>query len=276
MVTPCAWVVGCRRYSVTTMLPATLILFASAAASAPATIPAATVEIGAANQVDAAPRKARLSTFRIDTTEVSIADFERFTSAGGYGKAELWSEAGRAWLKANPAGAGTTARAAGRTGDHPVVAVTWYEADAYCRWAGGSLPTEAQWEYAACGGDGRTYPWGEDPQVNAADREGQPRRPVDDVGTVPVTQGRAGTSGPFGLIHASGNVWEWTADWYAPVTSTETQVDPTGPAQGSWKTLRGGSFLNLLSYQTCPHREPARPDRVAFTTGFRCAYPSSP
>ena len=84
-----------------------------------------------------------------------------------------------------------------------------------------------------------------------------------------------------GLKHTVGNVWEWTADWYHSQTySIEAQKgsqikDPAGPDDGTWKTLRGGSFMNLPSYCSCTHREPAKTDRVAYTVGFRCAYPAS-
>ncbi len=256
------------------MVPGALLFLSSAAFAARVAIPAGEYTLGNPQHPDSPVRTARLSAFAIDTTEVSIAEFERFVKEGGYGEPELWSQAGRAWLKANPQGAGEAQRAAGRIATHPVVAVTWYEADAYCRWAGGSLPTEAQWEVAACGGDGRIYPWGADPQVNTEAMEGKPRKPVDSVGTSPVDQGLPGTAGPFGLVHASGNAWEWTSGWYHADGASLQGADPQGPAEGSWRTLRGDSFLNMLSYNTCAHREPARPERVAFTVGFRCAYPS--
>lgn len=252
-----------------------LLLAPGGAFAAPETvaIPAATVTLGHAGHPDSPVRRVTVSAFRIQKSEVSIAEFEAFVAAGGYRQPELWTPEGRAWLAAHPEGAGAVDRAAGRSSDHPVVAVTWYEADAFCRWAGGALPTEAQWEYAACGGDGRLYPWGEDPKVNAEAMEGKPRTPVDDIGTLPVDQHRPGALGPFGLLHASGNVWEWTSGWYRADAAGMAGEDPTGPSTGTWRTLRGGSFLNMLSYTTCAHREPARPDRVAYTTGFRCAFP---
>ena len=238
-------------------------------------IPAGRFTMGAPGMADAPARTVRMSAFAIARTEVSVGDFEAFVAAGGYRKPALWSEAGRAWLALHPEGAGAHQREAGRSPDHPVVAVTWYEADAYCRWRGGALPTEAQWEYAACGEGGRPYPWGTDPHVAEEAMEGIRHVAQNEVVTSPVQTGPSGTEGPFGLVHTAGNVWEWTSDWYdARTYAREGETsDPVGPASGTWKTLRGGSFLNLLSYRTCQHREPARPDRVAFTTGFRCAWP---
>ncbi|MCK6503215.1 formylglycine-generating enzyme family protein [Myxococcota bacterium] len=267
------------------MIPPALVAAAAAAATAAAAaaaaparvaIPAGRFTMGADGHPDAPPRQVRLSAFEIDRTEVSIGQFEEFTAAGGYRKPELWSEAGRAWLAQHADGAGAELRSAGRGPDHPVVAVTWYEADAYCRWRGGALPTEAQWEYAACGEGGRPYPWGDDPHVAEEAMEGIRHEAKNDVATSPVQEFRPEAVGPFGLIHTAGNVWEWTATWYDARTYTieGDATDPGGPPTGTWKTLRGGSYLNLLSYRTCQHREPARPDRVAFTTGFRCAWPS--
>jgi formylglycine-generating enzyme len=247
-----------------------------ALAAEPVTIPAGTVAQGSPGVPDAPPRTATVSTFRIDTTEVSIADFARFAHNGGYQNDKAWSEAGRAWLADHPEGHGAEARAAGRAGDHPVVAVTWYEADAYCRAAGGALPTEAQWDRAACGDGDRRYPWGDDEDSTVRWYDGGKFGYLQNVNTAPVSEADPALASPFGLVHAAGNVWEWTADWYdRDAWAREGDAeDPTGPAKGTWKALRGGSYMNLPSYCTCSHREPARPDRVAFTTGFRCAYPA--
>ena len=134
--------------------------------------------------------------------------------------------------------------------------------------AGYRLPTEAEWEYAARAG--ADQPYGHTADVDAAGWT------VSNAKGRPHAVGEKQPNG-WGLYDTVGNVWEWTADWYhrdgyAPLG--EDATDPTGPETGSWRVLRGGSFMNLPSYCTCTHREPAGPERVAFTTGFRCAYPS--
>ena len=214
-----------------------------------------------------------LSPYKIDLTEVSIQAFEQFV-ANGWSNDQYWSNAGLRWRTENPDGAGATHRRAGRGDEHPVVAVTWYEADAYCKWKGGRLPTEAEWEQAACRGqtEGR-FAWGDDEMAEA------PWYSAGKYGHLQSVLTKATTDAPDtqrtldGLYHTTGNVWEWTNDWYhANHYQTTESTNPTGPSDGYWKTLRGGSFMNLPSYCTCTHREPARPTRVAYTTGFRCAY----
>jgi formylglycine-generating enzyme required for sulfatase activity len=214
-----------------------------------------------------------LGAYRIDLEEVDIASFEQFVKEG-WQEDPLWSDGGRAWKEENPDGAGSENRAAGRKGDHPVVAVSWYEADAYCRWAGGRLPTEAEWERAACPGDGGSFPWGTSEDVEAAWYSGGKYGHLQMVLTQPTGSAPVGQRTADGLEHTTGNVWEWTADWYdRDQYSKRESPDPRGPDTGTWKTLRGGSFMNLPSYCSCTHREPARPDRTSFTVGFRCAYP---
>lgn len=187
----------------------------------------------------------------MDLTEVSIAAYEAF-AAVGYADAKWWSAEGWRWAQAHPAGAGAAVRASGRTGDHPVVAVTFHEADAYCRWKGQRLPTGAEWEAAACNG-GR-YPWGDDENPAAVWYQEGHHGQVESVKTKPVTESPLPSHA--GLLHAAGNVWEWTQDAFDPV--------------GKWRTLRGGSYANLPSYCTCAHKEPAGPDDVRLTVGFRC------
>jgi iron(II)-dependent oxidoreductase len=204
------------------------------------------------------------TSIAIDRAEVSLAQFEAF-AAKGYLDPSLWSPAGRRWLAAHPGGAGPTARAAGRGPDHPVVAVTLYEAEAYCAWRGGRLPTGAEWELAACGARPGTYPWGEgEPAGPAWYHEGKYGL-VERVATLPADAQDAALDSPAGLRHAAGNVWEWTAEPYRAGGGPD---DPRSP----WVTLRGGSYANLPSYCTCRHREPALPDEPRLTVGFRCAY----
>jgi len=234
-------------------------------------IPAGTFERGSTRAPDEGPvRSIQLDAFAIDLTEVSLADFEQFARRG-WADDKLWSTAGIDWRNAHPGGSGRELRAADRHDTHPVVGVSWYEAQAYCSWAGGTLPTEAQWERAACGGRQQTYPWGDHrPEGIRWSTKNSPFA-VMRVDTAPVTTDTA--PGPEGLLHMAGNVWEWTADWYHRAAHESTQVrNPTGPKTSRWKSIRGGSFMNLPSYCTCSHREPADPASTRLTLGFRCAY----
>jgi len=227
------------------------------AAADPVAIPAGEAHLGESIQPDNPPRQESLEAFSIDRTEVSVDAFEAF-AAEGYESPELWSEAGRAWLEENPQGAGAAHRAAGRSGEHPVVAVTFYEAEAYCASQGGRLPTEWEWERAACGGLDQTWPWGDESSVDAEWYDLGKTGHIDAVSTAGVASQQPALRSPEGLHHMAGNVWEWTASDYDDA--------------GNWSVLRGGSYMNLPSYCHCSHREPARPERVAYTAGFRCAY----
>lgn len=242
-------------------------LVCAAAAAPPARdavpLPAGTFQLGDGRSPDAPRRAVALDALQLDRTEVSIDAFERFVQEG-WSQDGLWSAAGLRWRRDHPQGAGPSNRRADRAVDHPVVAVTFYEAEAYCAWAGGRLPTQDEWERAACGGETQRYPWGDADAQPATWYAGSKYGQIQRVDTVPVHQAAVGTASAEGVLHLAGNVWEWTASGY--------HRDPTQGADGPWRTLRGGSFMNLPSYATCTHREPAEPARVAFTTGFRCAY----
>ncbi len=232
-------------------------------------IPAGTFTMGDKDMPDARPaRSVQVSAFAIDRAEVSVAAFEAF--AGGE-NARCWSTEGARWRASNPVGAGPTARAAGRGGDHPVVAVSYWEAEAYCTCAGGSLPTEAQWERAACGVEPRPAPPAENSGVAWWFEEGK-HGSLPGVFTHATTT--ASPANTFGLVDMFGNVWEWTRDTYRPDAYARLpSIDPVDVQASPWNTVRGGSFMNLPSYAGCSHREPVRRDEPRLTVGFRCVYP---
>ena len=159
--------------------------------------------------------KKSLSVFWIDQYEVTNERFKKFMDAGGYTNATYWSQTGWKWLQST----GFTQPLYWGDGRYnapqqPVVGVSWYEADAYARWAGKRLPTTVEWQAAAQGTDNRIWPWGNewDPtRANAG--EGSRGAPVT-VGSYP-----SGAS-PFGALDMAGNVWEYTADWYMLRAST--------------------------------------------------------
>jgi formylglycine-generating enzyme required for sulfatase activity len=170
--------------------------------------------------------------FWIDTYEVTNAAFARFVGDRGYQRPELWSEEGRRWLSAQDLAA-LPVRCGDERPTHPRVCVTWYEADAYARWRGGALPSEAEWEYAARGPKSSTYPWGDRFEGERANLEGSPAlRPV---GSYP-----SGVSW-VGAHDMTGNAMEWVEDWYSTTYyRSRVRDDPRGPATGTQKVEKGG------------------------------------
>jgi len=170
----------------------------------------------------------------IDTTEVTVGAFAKFTDAGGYQDQALWSVDGWAWLQSmGPTRLPRQCLAEKQAADQPQVCVTWFEAEAYAAWRGGRLPTEAEWEFAARGPDSNVYPWG-----NAFD----PKLANLDGGTGPVAVGSYAEGASWvGALDMSGNAMEWVADWWSRSYYSEgVRDDPTGPETGSIKIEKGG------------------------------------
>ena len=172
------------------------------------------------------------SGYWIDTTEVTNAAFSAFVGDGGYATEAWWSDEGWSWLETQDAAALPDDRV-DPLDDHPRVCITWFEAEAYAAWRGGSLPTEAQWEVAARGPDSRIFPWGD---------EWDPTK----AWIVEATESTAVGSLPegaswVGALDMSGNAMEWVADWWRVTAYQDAaREDPTGPALGSAKVEKGG------------------------------------
>jgi iron(II)-dependent oxidoreductase len=230
-----------------------------------------------AHPVDIAP-------FAIARAMVTQADFAAFTDAGGYADARLWSDGG-AWLKATGAahplywrrepGGGWQRRHfdawLGLEPDMPVSHVCWWEADAYCRWAGRRLPTEPEWEYAATGGvtPKPVYPWGDtEPDAAYAATDWRLLGRVD-VGACP-----AGDS-PAGCRQMIGNVWEWTASDFDAYPNFERDAYHENSEQffgGQRKVLRGGAWATRSRLLRSTLRNYFTPERRDVLAGFRtCA-----
>lgn len=196
--------------------------------------------------VERPPHAVRVSPFWIGRTEVSNARYRQFLEATGTSPTQYNSDP----LYSDP--------------QQPVVGVTWDDALAYCQWAGGRLPREAEWEFAARGSDGRLYPWG-----NAEPTEeravygrifGKGGKPAP-VGTTP------GDVSPFGVLDMAGNAMEWCSDWYGPYPSdsSEPLLDPEGPANGAKRMMRGGCWNFQPFALRLTHRWPTVPQLLRGT-----------
>ncbi|MCI0691054.1 formylglycine-generating enzyme family protein [candidate division KSB1 bacterium] len=209
--------------------------------------------------------KVYVSAFLMDKYEVTVAQYQRFIAATGHRLPENWNE-----QLQNP--------------NRPAVNVDWNDANAYANWAGKRLPTETEWEYAARGGntgmEGKPhyqYPWGNEASATKAnfDVDGSRGRQREGWGIAKLYLKDVGSYSPnsYGLYDMAGNVWEWCTDWFDPnYYKTSPERTPKGPANGTYRVLRGGSWYHNANSMRCFKRRGRGPAiRGGYFIGIRCA-----
>ena len=198
--------------------------------------------------------KVYVGAFFMDKHQLTVSQYARFLDATHHDSPPEWTIMNKQTNQSRP-----------------VANVDWVDADAYCKWAGKRLPTEAEWEKAARGTDGRVYPWGNEPptrfHANTGKHVWSNHSALSPVGTF--EEGKS----PYGIYDMAGNVWEWVSDWYDPeYYQTSPPQNPSGPRRGSHKVVRGGSWgSNGITDLRSSDREIHVPSFRGFGTGFRCA-----
>jgi formylglycine-generating enzyme required for sulfatase activity len=253
-------------------------------------VPAGTFRMGSpvgVGDTDEHPQhEVTLSAYCIDRTEVTVKAYADCVRAGGCTAAPLTVQ----WSGVSAEDVQRYNRICNRDDrpGHPINCVDWTQATAYCTWAGKRLPTEAEWEYAARGTDGRAYPWGNEApsatRLNACGSEcvAMTKRELNkdwakmyDASdgwetTAPVGSFPEGVS-PFGVLDMAGNVWEWTADWYGAY-SAAAATNPRGAQSGTFRALRGGAWdYNVAGHVRAAYRHRFDASNRDSHVGFRCA-----
>lgn len=201
-----------------------------------------------------------VSGFALDRTEVTEALYEECVQAGS------------CMAPSCAKGPGGKPYEPQVNGSWPVDCVSWEQADVFCRWAGKRLPTEAEWEKAARGVDGRRFPWGDAPEPTCEWAIMDENKVGCDTGDRWAVGSRPLGISPHGAVDMLGNVSEWVADWYGPYDGAATN-DPTGPAAGTLRVNRGGSFnYTDASSLRATFRAKGEPSAALPGIGFRCAW----
>ena len=200
----------------------------------------------AGNEDERPVHRVWVDAFYMDTYEVTVKEYQAFRQATRHRALPEWVP------KYAP-------------GDqYPIVGVSWDDAAAYCRWAEKQLPTEAQWEKAARGTDGRTYPWGnKQPHKRLAKYEAR--------GTYALVGSFDGGKSPYSIHDLAGNVWEWVRDWYdATYYSRSPERNPENTTAAKDRVLRGGGWLNNAAVVRAADRLRVAPAIRYFGFGIRC------
>ena len=205
------------------------------------------------------PRTIHLETYSIDRFEVTNHQYQQFVLATGHRKAGPPSRYAKSIGKM-------------RGTNQPAVYVSWDDANEYCRWKGKRLPTEAEWEKAMRGTDGRLWPWGNQEKPNGANWAR-----VQDGYEVSARVGSFSMDkSPYGVMDGAGNVMEWVADWYQEAYYKDSpDKDPPSPEFGTYRVMRGGGYTTTGSDLRITSRSKMVPDFRDETIGFRCAISGS-
>jgi formylglycine-generating enzyme required for sulfatase activity len=211
---------------------------------------AADGKLGFEVSVDSIPkRRVELPAFYIDRFEVTVAQYRGFAKATKHESPALWKDY-KMFGYPEPAD------------NHPVVDVNFYDAEAYCKWAGKRLPTEAEWEKAARGTDGRIFPWGNAFEPNHVATEDRGRQFTTPVGDMKLDVS------PYGVYDMAGNAMEWTASLYEPYPGNSRNFKP----DTRFRILRGGSWgMPGQPFARSAHRHFRLADLAQPDFGFRCA-----
>jgi formylglycine-generating enzyme len=240
-----------------------LVLVWPVPASESVVLPAGSFAMGGTGgESDELPaHRVRLGTFGVDRFEVTAAEYDSCVARGACTPAHY--DDGRCLMVVGSDFQLVHVPTRFRSARRPVVCVTWQQAALYCRHLGRRLPTEAEWEYAALGGGTNTYAWGAD-------------RPTADQ-CVPVGNNSPAEVGEYapngwGLYDMTGNVWEWTADWYQRnYYAVSDTLNPTGSLVGYYRVVRGGSWYGGASQLRLRNRQWFPPSSAEVSIGFRCA-----